>query len=519
MSTVTKTFTYEGGVRLAEVPPGTTKLTMHLWAGAGGGGGNDVAEGGSGSAGHYVTKTDLDMTPYAGVKNISVTVGGGGASGTSGAGAEGGTNGKSITNFSGGTGGTSGGAGPSGSGGGGGGATVVTVFDDGAAITQTVLAVAGGGAGGGGGGGFTSGGTGANTNTATARSPGTLGENGAGHSANGGGAGAGGGGTDGGTGGSGDQGDVGGYGGKSGSDTVPSSGSSDNGSGITPGGASSGYYSTGAALGGTAQTNGGDGRAVLIFTIPSKVNYKVGGEWKGINDIFNKVSGTWKEVVAGYYKVSGVWKAIYATDILFSINYAAFGNNTGNPTSGTAGSAGQPDPTYRDSGDGGGGRIVPEKCKQMYWGPITTNSPKGYQCESNENNNTRVICTWLANHGMMSDSDLLIDNIYSVKNISENTKLGYWFWAIPYVRLMDNQYKKQTKFGKYLVRFSKALAQSRTNEIKREMGYIQKHDYLGKITRIIGENLSMALGFTLKPFIKQRFSKWLSETDPRKMDW
>ena len=257
----------------------------------------------------------------------------------------------------------------------------------------------------------------------------------------------------------------------------------------------------------------------MIFTIPSKVNYKVGGEWKGINDIFNKVSGTWKEVVAGYYKVSGVWKAIYATDILFSINYAAFGNNTGNPTSGTAGSAGQPDPTYRDSGDGGGGRIVPEKCKQMYWGPITTNSPKGYQCESNENNNSRVICTWLANHGMMSDSDLLIDNIYSVKNISENTKLGYWFWAIPYVRLMDNQYKKQTKFGKYLVRFSKALAQSRTNEIKREMGYIQKHDYLGKITRIIGENLSMALGFTLKPFIKQRFSKWLSETDPRKMDW
>jgi hypothetical protein len=517
MATITKTFTYEGGVRLAEVPPGTTALTMHLWAGAGGGGGNDVSPGGSGSAGTYVTKTDLDMTAYAGVKNISVSVGGGGAAGTSGAGADGGANGKSITDYSGGQGGDSGSDGPSGSGGGGGGATVVTVFDDGAAITQTVLAVAGGGAGGGGGGAYVSGGTGANTNTATSASPGTLGENGAGHSANGGGAGAGGGGADGGTGGSGDQGDVGGFGGKAGSDTVPSSGSADKGSGITPGGSGSGYYATGVALGGTAQKNGGDGRAVLIFTLPSKTNYKVGGEWKSVNGIFNKVSGAWKEVVAGYYKVSGAWKAIYATDILFSINYAAFGNDTGNPTSGTAGSAGQPNPDYRD-GDPGGDRNVPPRAKKMYWGPITINSPKGYQTESNRNNG-RVICTWLSNHGMMSEEDLMIDNIYSVKNISVNTKLGYWFWAVPYVRFMDDQYKKQTTLGKYLVKWSKAMAQARTNEIKREMGYIDTHDYGGKITRIIGENLSTALGFIVKPFIKQRFSKWLSETDPRKMDW
>ena len=79
MAIITKTFNYEGGVRIAEVPAGTTTLTIHLWGGAGGGGGEDNAgAGGGGSAGHYVTKTDLDMTSYAGVKNISVTVGGGG---------------------------------------------------------------------------------------------------------------------------------------------------------------------------------------------------------------------------------------------------------------------------------------------------------------------------------------------------------------------------------------------------------------------------------------------------------
>ena len=52
MALITKTFTYEGGVRIADVPAGTTQLTLHIWSGAGGGGGRDTAgDGGSGSAG------------------------------------------------------------------------------------------------------------------------------------------------------------------------------------------------------------------------------------------------------------------------------------------------------------------------------------------------------------------------------------------------------------------------------------------------------------------------------------
>ena len=63
MAVITKTFNYEGGIRIAEVPHGTSTLSMYLWGGAGGGGGSDVGSGGgAGSAGHYVTKTNLDMT-------------------------------------------------------------------------------------------------------------------------------------------------------------------------------------------------------------------------------------------------------------------------------------------------------------------------------------------------------------------------------------------------------------------------------------------------------------------------
>ena len=115
MSIITKEFIYTGGVHIAAVPHGTTTLTLHLWGGAGGGGGDDVGDGAIGSSGQYVTVTNLDISSYSAVKNITVTVGGGGGGGTSGAGAEGGDNGKSLTSYSGGVGGAAGPGNPSGS--------------------------------------------------------------------------------------------------------------------------------------------------------------------------------------------------------------------------------------------------------------------------------------------------------------------------------------------------------------------------------------------------------------------
>ena len=377
MATIIKEFIYTGGVYIGEVPHGTTTLTLHLWGGAGGGGGDDVGIGGTGSSGQYVTVTNLDVSAYAGVKEMTVTVGGGGHGGTTGAGAEGGENGKTLTGYSGGKGGDAGPGNPSGSGGGGGGATVVTVFASGQSIDNTIVAVAGGGAGGGGAGAYSSGAAGINTNSATARSPGTLGENGAHHSAEGGGAGAGGGGKDGGTGGSSDTGDIGAFGGRAGSNTVPSGGSDDNGSGITPGGTGVAYYASDVAVGGANGQSGGNGKAVLIFTIPSEAKTKVSGSWKTVSEIHTKISGTWKRLVGGYYKVSGVWKAIFANDVNFTVNYAFFGDSQGGATSGSVGASGSiPATPAAAESAGGGGRDVPIKCRTE-WVPSGPSS-KGY---------------------------------------------------------------------------------------------------------------------------------------------
>ena len=63
--------------------------------------------GGSGAAGHYVTKTGYSLTSNVN-DTLEVAVGGGGAGGGSGGGAPGGTNGKGKTDFSGGEGGNAG---------------------------------------------------------------------------------------------------------------------------------------------------------------------------------------------------------------------------------------------------------------------------------------------------------------------------------------------------------------------------------------------------------------------------
>ena len=520
MAIVTKTFNYEGGVRIAEVPAGTTTLTMHLWGGAGGGGGRDNGgDGGSGSAGHYVTKTDLDISSYAGVKSISVSVGGGGAGGSMGQGSEGGTNGKSLTDYSGGKGGPSGSTGVSGSGGGGGGATVVAVFDDGAAPDQTVLAIAGGGAGGGGAGRLSTGGIGSNTNDATARTPGTLGENGAGHNADGGGAGAGGGGKDGGKGGSGDQGDIGAFGGRAGSNTVPASGSEDNGTGITPGGTGSGYYTTGIAVGGGSETSGGNGKAVLIFNIPSAANYKVAGDWKKLDKIYHKVSGTWKNIKFAYTKVGGVWKAIFANDIEFQINFAAFGDATGNTTSGSAGTAGSPTVTPDTIGGSGDNddRTVTPRCRSTDWHvhevgfdafPGTTVIGS---CSAGKGSNPRVICTYFHHRGMFDLKDLQCDYEWSRTNLSENVKIGYWLWAIPLVKWMEKNENSTSIWARFWIWWTLLCAQERGKEISHKMGVRTKGSVFGKVARFIGESFCYGLGFIAKPWVKGKYKLLLKD--------
>ena len=339
MPTIIKKFQYSGTLNQVTIPAGTTSVDMYLWGGAGGAGGSDAGgPGGNGAAGHYVSKTTYSLTSNVG-DVLEVAVGGGGAGGTSGGGAPGGRNGKSKTGFSGGEGGNAGPQPYSGSGGGGGGAT--TVFVNGSAV-----ATAGGGGGGAGAGKSSNGTAGINTNSATSNSPATLGEDGKDHTGDGGGGGAGGGGNAGGKSGNGGSGDNGGTGGFSGSNLVPSSGSEDNGSGITPGVQtltinSVQYYDSGVAVAGRASGGvGGNGLAVLAFNVGVNANVKISGEWKTVSNIFAKVSGVWKEITEGYVKVSGAWKAMFNTGITFTQTAAGFGDSTGSSSSGSGGSGG-----------------------------------------------------------------------------------------------------------------------------------------------------------------------------------
>ena len=339
MPTIIKKFQYQGLVNTVSIPAGTTSIDMYLWGGAGAGGGSDAGgPGGSGTAGHFVSKTGYSVSSNIG-DTLEVVVGGGGAGGGSGGGAPGGTNGKGKTDFSGGEGGNAGPQPYSGSGGGGGGAT--TLFIGGSAV-----AVAGGGGGGAGAGKSSNGTSGIGTNSATSETPGTLGEDGADHSGDGGGGGAGGGGADGGKGGNGGSGDNGGTGGFAGSNLVPSSGTSSDGSGVTPGVVtlvidSVQYYDSGVAVGSSGSAgSGGNGLAVVVFNVGVQASTKISGTWTDITNIFTKVSGVWKEVTAGFVKVSGEWKALFNSGITFATTSAGFGNSNGNTSSGTGGSGG-----------------------------------------------------------------------------------------------------------------------------------------------------------------------------------
>jgi hypothetical protein len=332
MPTTTKTFIYTGTINELVIPAGTTHIDVHLWGGAGGGGGADAGgPGGYGAAGHYVTATSISMASNIG-DTIQIAVGGSGGGGASGGGAPGGGNGKSKEAYSGGNGGNAGPTPYSGAGGGAGGATVVIV--DG-----TAVAVAGGGGGGAGSGAGSNGGSGLNTNSATAHTPATLGEEGKDHSGDGGGGGAGGGGVAGGKSGNGGNGDQGGSGGYAGTNNA-AGGTEDNGSGVTPGGTGSAYYSPGVAVGGSPGGSGANGRAVVIFTVGVQASVKVGGAWKDVSNIYTKVSGAWKEITAAYVKVSGAWKDMFNSGLNFTATASGFGDTNGGNSSGSYGTGG-----------------------------------------------------------------------------------------------------------------------------------------------------------------------------------
>ena len=401
MPLITKTFTYTGTKQQATIPAGAVSVEYHIWGGGGGGGGGDRAgPGRSGSAGHYVTGT-IDLTGTVG-QILALGVGGGAA---------GKNNGRGLTGYSGGIGGTQGPQGSSGHGGGGGGATVLQ-------LAGTDMAIAGGGGGGGGDGIASVGTVGINSNDPTAAVPGTLGENGANHAADGAGAGAGGGGADGGRSGDGPVGDNGATGGYAGSNLVSAGGTANDGSGTTPGGTASAYYGSGVATGGAGGAlAGGDGKAVLIFNISVEAKVKIANSWKSITDIKFKHDGTWKNITAGYAKINGVWKALFTSIIAFTSTAAGFGDATGNASSGTPGSAPPPSPGGGggDGGDGGGVGGSTGDCS--------------------------IICTKLYELGYLSDEIYQADEMFGhwLRTNDRRAYYGYLKWARVVVDWMSKE--------------------------------------------------------------------------------
>ena len=494
MPQITKVFNFSGQFfsTTQVIPSGTTKLTLHLWGGAGGSGGSDSAgEGADGAAGQHVTATDIDMTSFAGTKFLGVAVGGGGEAGGSGNDTPGGKNGQSLTGYSGGIGGESGDVGSSGSGGGGGGATTVTMFELGQAADNIVLAIAGGGGGGGGTGEASRGGRGLNSNTATSNTPGTLGEDGAGHTGNGGGGGAGGGGKDGGTGGSGAQGDAGGFGGKSGSNTVPSGGSEDNGSQITPGGTSNSFYETGIAKGGVAGQAGGNGKAVLIFTLEGTTNFKVDGNYKEIQEIYAKVSGVWKEIIQAYHKVSGAWKSVFIGDILFRGDSAAFGNNSGGATSGTEGSGGIPTAASIPPQDPGDSFRPPVTIYEWRPNPHTASgyskAPPGSGGIKSAGTPKSIVCTAMYQTTGLQDwkKAMKIWYIYQKKYLTITHQDGYHWLFEPFVKGMHK--------NKLIQMIGAHVAKHRTRHLKHVM-FNSRPSLLGKIYSAVLEPMCYYTG-------------------------
>jgi len=128
--------------------------------------------------------------------------------------------------------------------------------------------------------------------------------------------------------------------------------------------------------------------------------------------------------------------------------------------------------------------------------------------EALEYTNGRVICTWLRNNGLFSAKDLAIDTEFSVQYLSDNTKIGYWLWAVPLVQYMEKNYRNNS--NSLFVKAIRIIAQARANEIAYQTGARTNSDLLGKLVRIVGESACFALGSIARPFTGEKFNRWLS---------
>lgn len=100
-----------------------------------------------------------------------------------------------------------------------------------------------------------------------------------------------------------------------------------------------------------------------------------------------------------------------------------------------------------------------------------------------------VICTELYKQNLMSREDHRLSWNFTINNFSETHINGYWYWAVPMVKLMRKN-KLVTKFWNHVM-------SNRTKDIKWRLNK-GKFNLLGRLYSILIENGSYVIGKIIK---------------------
>ena len=123
----------------------------------------------------------------------------------------------------------------------------------------------------------------------------------------------------------------------------------------------------------------------------------------------------------------------------------------------------------------------------------------------------RVICTYFYSKNQFSLTDLQLDTEFSRNNLSDEVKIGYWFWAIPLVDWMKKHENSNNWWVKLVKNSTKLFAQERAKEIAYAMGKKNKGSLIGKFVRLFGETGCYILGLIIKPFVFDKYKGFLNE--------
>ena len=131
--------------------------------------------------------------------------------------------------------------------------------------------------------------------------------------------------------------------------------------------------------------------------------------------------------------------------------------------------------------------------------------------DQGSDSNTRVICTYFYSKNQFSLTDLQLDTEFSRNNLSDEVKIGYWFWAIPLVDWMKKHENSNNWWVKLVKNSTKLFAQERAKEIAYTMGKKNKGSLIGKFVRLFGETGCYILGTLIKPFVFDKYKGFLNE--------